>query len=253
MSTTGRLPALSKLLAASLLAAAPAAEASELAVSPILVELSPRAPTALLSVKNEGAGAVRLQIRAFSWAQDVRGEMVLTPTDAVVVFPPLLELAPGATRNVRLGTTAPQRAAERSFRIFVEELPSAVAPPSEPAVRVLTRIGIPVFLAPLEARAKAELVTSPVEGRRVQFSLRNRGTVRLRPSSVRAAFLGADGRPLGTAEQKAWYVLAGDTREYAVEVPAAACAATRHVELTVVLDQETLTGTAAVPKGACGP
>jgi fimbrial chaperone protein len=251
VSTTGRLPAHAALLLA--LASAPAAaRAGELSVSPILVELSARTPTALLKLRNEGARPVRLQVHTHAWSQDARGEMALPTTQEVVAYPPLLELAPGASRNVRIGTTATAGPAERSFRLIVEELPAAQPDAAGAAVHVLTRLSIPVFVAPVAPQAKAEL-SAAREGRRVRFTLRNTGTVRVRPSSIRAALRGADDGALETREEKAWYVLAGGVREYDVEVSAATCPATRRVELTVLLEHETLTASAPVPPDACGP
>jgi fimbrial chaperone protein len=254
VSTTGRLPAHAALLLAlvALVGAPTAARAAELSVSPILVELSARTPTALLTLRNEGARPVRLQVQTHAWSQDATGEMALPATQELVAYPPILELAPGASRNVRIGTTARTDAAERSFRLIVEELPAAQTDAAGAAVHVLTRLSIPVFVAPVAPQAKAEL-SATREGRRVRFTLRNTGTVRVRPSSIRAALRGDDDRALETREEQAWYVLAGGVRDYEIEVPATTCPATRRVELTVLLEHETLTASAPVPPDACRP
>ena len=81
------------------------ARAASFSVDPTLIQLSPRAPSTLLVVRNESTSAVRLQLSAFSWAQSVEGEMQLQPTEDIVFFPALFTLEPGQERKVRVGTT----------------------------------------------------------------------------------------------------------------------------------------------------
>ena len=53
--------------------------------------------------------------------------MTLKPSTDVTFFPKLIELAAGASRNIRLGINAgAARDVEQSFRIFVEELPGSI-------------------------------------------------------------------------------------------------------------------------------
>jgi fimbrial chaperone protein len=214
-------------LLAALALAPPLAGAGELEVAPTAVELSGATPTALVALKNDGAKAMRYQIRAYVWAQEPSGEMRLTPARDLVLFPPLLELAPGESRNVRVGTRAQTAAAERTWRMFIEEMPRADESPSQARVEVLTRIGVPVYLAPAKRVEKAELVFLPGAPGKLRFTLRNTGTVRIRPTGVTLALVGADGTKLAERTLEAWYVLAGGERIYEAEVPADACAAAR--------------------------
>jgi fimbrial chaperone protein len=212
-----------------LAALAPAlAGAGELEVAPTAVELSGASPTAIVALKNEGAKAMRYQIRAYAWAQQPDGEMRLTPSRDLVLFPPLVELAPGETRNVRVGTRAQPGSAERTWRMFIEEMPRADEAPSPARVQVLTRIGVPVFLAPARRVEKAELAFLPSGAPgHLRFALRNTGSVRVRPTGVTLALVDADGARLAEKSLEAWYVLAGGERIYEAEVPADACARAR--------------------------
>jgi P pilus assembly chaperone PapD len=59
----------------------------------------------------------------------------------------VVSLAPGETRLVRIGLRAPNRAAvERSYRVFVREIPAV----TEGGLRFAVRIGVPVFALPAD-------------------------------------------------------------------------------------------------------
>ncbi|WP_242343675.1 fimbrial biogenesis chaperone [Anaeromyxobacter terrae] len=225
-----------------------AARAGDLDVSPVNVELSGGARTALMSLRNGGGAPARYQIRAYRWAQKPDGAMDLSPTRELAVFPPLLELAAGEARSLRIGTDVAPAAAERTWRIFIEELPRAESAEDAAHVRVLTRIGVPVFLAPTARVERGELAFLGRDGSRVRFALRNPGTVRLRPRSVSLALVAADGARLFERSLEAWYVLAGGERVYEVEVPAEACARAATVVASAALERGAIEARAP---GAC--
>jgi len=240
--------ALAVLASALALALAPRpARAGDVEVSPILIELSGRSRTALVSIRNAGGAPMRYQARAYAWAQGTDGVMDLAPARDLVVFPPLLELQAGEARNLRVGSDAAPGAAERAWRLVVEELPRAdVAPGTQ--VQVLTRVGVPVFLAPARPAAKGELALLARDGARIRFTLRNTGTVRLRPSAVTLALRAEGGATVHEQRLEPWYVLAGGERIYEVAVPAAACAKAAEVVLTAALEAGAIEARAP---GAC--
>lgn len=245
-------PTLAVLAAALAALAARPAAAAELEVSPVLVELGAGRRTALLTLRNAGAAAARFQAKAFSWTNGADGKMRLAPTREVAVFPPLVDLAPGESRNLRVGTDAPAGAVERAWRISVEEMPREDAPPAGVRVRVLTRVGLPVFLAPSgEALARGEVSFLERANGKVRFALRNTGTVRLRPTAVSLALVSGRGETLHEAPLEPWYLLAREERIYEVEPPPGACERAAEMVVTVQLEGGPLTGRAP---GACrGP
>ncbi|HEX7624559.1 MAG TPA: fimbria/pilus periplasmic chaperone, partial [Anaeromyxobacteraceae bacterium] len=197
----------------------------------------------------------RFEVVVRAWEQSAAGEMRVMPTDDVLVYPPLLALAPGESRLLRVGVAPKGQfgAAERTYRVFIEELPPPAKPGDTAQVRVLSRISIPVFLAPFRAVERAELTGLILSGSEARFTLRNEGILRLRASSVKLAALGADGTVLSQLELPAWYVLAGGVRAYQAVVPPARCAEVRTVEVTAALERQTLRAKAAAPGGVCAP
>lgn len=226
--------------------------AQTLEVTPIQVELTSATPNNLVTLHNLGTEPVRYQVSVFAWQQSARGEMKLSKTKDVLFFPSLLTIGPGERRNLRIAAAAPFDAVEKTYRMFVEQLPGAPEA-SKTSVRVLTRVGIPVYLEPGSPAATAELDPPLVSGRRVSFTLRNTGNVRVRPDAVRVVGRGEKGETVFEQTLPAWYVLAGGERAYEAEAPADACARVRAVAATVTLPSGTLEKQIATSGGACGP
>src|SRR5438046_3155672 len=101
-----------------------AAKAATFSVDPIIVTLEKTNSSASIAVTNQTTQKLRLQVTGFSWSQSRSGQLELAKTDQLVYFPQLLSLDPGETKRVRVGVTLPQGATEKTFRVFMEELPS---------------------------------------------------------------------------------------------------------------------------------
>jgi fimbrial chaperone protein len=84
---------------------------------------------------------------------NAKGEMLLTATDDLIFYPNLLAIEPGEERNIRVGANKSIVATEKSYRIFVEELPPAEKS-DHSGIRILTKMGIPVFIQPAKQRCK---------------------------------------------------------------------------------------------------
>ncbi len=240
-------------LAFALLAAAGAAHAAGLNVSPVQVRLTPEESKALVTLRNDGATETRFQVSAFAWDEDATRGMVLAPTQEVVFFPTLFALKPGGVRNVRVGVTVPFGPVERTYRLFIEELPPAEKPSGSSQVRVLTRVGIPVFVAPVKALHDLKLSPISLADGKASLELRNAGNEHLRVDAVRLEAFAQGGAKLFERQQSGWYVLAGGHKRYELEVPREECAKVRRLLMTVKTDREEIYQQALdAPAGACG-
>lgn len=245
-------PVLPRLAAVALLGAlGGSARAADLEISPVLVLLSVEETSAVVQLRNTGTEEARLQLQVMRWGESAEGEMQLAPTEDVVVFPRLLALAPGEQRNVRVGAVVGFGPVEESYRLFLEELPPTRRPGAPAQVRVLSRVGIPIFLAPSRSVERPAVEDLQVSGGRVAFTLRNGGTVHYRPAELRLLALDEAGQELFRRAFNPWYVLPAGERRYEEPIPAAICARVRKVAVEATGSKETLGASRATPDGAC--
>jgi fimbrial chaperone protein len=223
--------------------------AASFEVSPIRLSISPASPSALLTVRNQSSEPQRFQVTAFAWKQGPGGEMVLDPTSDIVVFPTLFSLTPGDVRHLRVGSTAPIGAVERTYRIVVEELPPPTAPGVN-GVRVLTRMNVPLFQSPTGSAPTPGIDGLAVQGGDVVFSVRNRGSAFFFARHVRVNGVSREGKVLFSHELSGWYVLAGGLRNYTHALPAEACDGVRLV-VQVETEATTVEATLELPPRPC--
>jgi fimbrial chaperone protein len=220
-------------------------------VSPIQIYLSQKTTNAMLTVRNDGTEVTRYQISAFAWSESPQGEMKLDATKDVIFFPTLLSLKPGEQRNIRVGVNAPVGQTEKTYRVFVEELPSAEKK-KEMGVRILTKVGIPIFLQPAQMNPKATVQNLEIVNGQVSFAVKNSGNSHLRTQIVRARGEGEGTSPVFEAKQNGWYLLAGGDRVYKFDVPKDSCAKVKSVSVEVPTDRDTVRAKLDTPNGACG-
>lgn len=144
LGCTGGFADARRLAAAWAIALLFASAAHAFQVRPVRVDLNNRATATQLMVHNPTPRPLLLQAEAFDWTQD-GAQDALRPTQALIVNPPIVEIAPGASQVVRLGLRGPLEAGvQRHFRVWLTQ----VATPEllDSGVQLLMRVSLPVFV-----------------------------------------------------------------------------------------------------------
>lgn len=215
------LPFALLIVALVLLFAAPHPVAAQSAPGSILIwpvnpVIEGDARAAALWLENPGKTPVTLQVRVYNWAQ-LDGRDVYAPQDEVLGTPPIVSIQPGERQLVRLTrTTPPPAAAEKPYRVIVDEIPTSdgIAAPGA-AVSFRMRYSLPLFsYAKTEARKSKPPVPAPALAWRTGsgfLEIRNNGAGHARLTDV--AFTGSTGRS-AVADGLFGYVLPGATMRW---------------------------------------
>ena len=237
-----------------MIAGAGTARAITFTVFPISVVLSATVHSETLTIHNHSEAPIRFQLSAFSWDQKPDGEMVLNPTDDIIFFPQLLSIDPNQERNVRVGTTAVPGEIEKNYRIFVEELPApeTAAQAQTPHVKVLTKMGLPIFIQPSKLTTDGRIEDLRMSRGVLHFTLKNTGNVHFAAQIVKVSGFAGGATPIYGRQASGWYVLAGGTREFDLPIPKAECVRIRTIEADVKTEQATdYSAKFEVPSDAC--
>jgi fimbrial chaperone protein len=212
----------------ALLALAGAAHAGSFAVTPIRVDFAPGTRTGAITVVNSDPNPLGFQVKLLRWTQNEKGEDVYEESKDLTYFPRLMTLEPDTRRVIRLGTQATGADVEASYRLAIEEMPGPRDPGSGSAVAVQVRFAVPIFLAPKQPKAGAELLGLARQGATLRFTLANRGNQHVKLEDL--SLVRGD-KVLGTGS--GWYVLSGAQREFSIDIGSACGSPTAPVFLVL--------------------
>ena len=239
---------LSGLAALVILASPGLVAGSSFAIDPVRVTLTQGAATGLVTVKNQSSGMLRLQLTGFAWAESPEGQMQLSETADLVFFPSMLSIPAGSSGKVRVGTHLPPPAPgqmERTYRLFIEELPGPGKTNKGPMqIKVLLRMGVPIFVAPASPRPEPSIDGITVGGGKLRVRVRNKGTAHFRLATIRLHGEDEAHNTLLDLQMPGWYVLAGSERVFEADLPPGVCG--KLALVTAEAETEATTVTASV-------
>jgi fimbrial chaperone protein len=213
------MPALRAAFAACLLALACAgAGAANLQISPVSITLKAGQSAASITLQNQGEAPVYGQVRAYAWSQR-DGEDVLVETADLVASPPIIEIAARSAQTIRLilKVAAPS-AAERTFRLLIDEVPRGDNP--ESGVDIRLRYSVPVFVAAAGEPAPTLAWRVYRQGGDWMLRVANTGTMHAQLGATKLR--NAAGTEFDISKGLLGYVLAGQERAWKLPVAAEA-------------------------------
>jgi fimbrial chaperone protein len=254
----GVRPGIAVLLACAFAACVVACpvHAASLNVAPVRVQLTPARPIAALTLGNNDEAEVAVQAQVFAWSQE-NGQDVYAPTSEVLVNPAIFRIPPKGQQIVRLGLQVPAAEIERSYRIFLQQLPRE-QPPSADAgggarLQTLLRIGIPMFVPATPLRQhnlqwRLEAASSPHGGPVLHADNQGSEHVQLTRVVVRRA----GGNDLAS-KTLSHYVLAGRSSSLPLQLPALAPDTVLHIEADSDTPSPLPTAVLSVPRADAKP
>ncbi len=227
-------------------------------VTPTSLNLDKNARSGVFSVINSGSDKLNVQISVKEWGQDADGKDVYADTKDVVFFPKIMTVEPNEQRAIRIGIKSPPSPVEKTYRLFVEEIPSPNKAPAAPGSGKLTagltiafRYSTPVFVKPVRPQESGVVERVDMSKRVSKAIIRNTGNVHIKVLSVTFKGLAADGQELFSTDVAGWYILHGLSRSYEVNVPKEACGRLAMIKVSAQSEHLTLNGALNVKKSMC--
>lgn len=179
-------------------------------VTPVRIYMAAQDRAVAVTIVNDGDKDVVLQADLNSWTQSADGTDQLTPTEDLILAPPIVKIAPRARQVVRLARlTPPDPARQLTYRILVREVPEALPQPPAEGLRtpIALALSLPVFITPPGAKREVDCTLSRV-GSAPALSCKNTGNAY---AQLREAQLTRGDRPVARFEGGT-YILPGATK-----------------------------------------
>ncbi len=231
--------------------------AGPIAITPTSVTLTPPASVAQVMVRNPSEDPLRLQAYAYAWVDTPEGNIKLTPTKDIVVFPQLVTIPIFGTQAIRAAILSPPGTVEKAYRIVLDVLPPLLNQAQRSnglgvQLSIRTSFTIPVFQEPLVPRLSGEIVSAMVKHGTLDFTLFNTGNTHLGGDQITIVARDAGGRVVFSQPFLGWYVLTESRRNLSTRLPRGGCGEVRSITISLPARMNVPSKRVDVQTGVCG-
>jgi fimbrial chaperone protein len=207
--------------------------AGEFVVSPVGLDLGGTARSGAITIRNDGKDKLGFELEAMEWRQDAEGKDQYVPTNELVFYPKVMAVEPGQEGLVRVGIRTPLVQAEKTYRLFIQELPGTAkaAASSTAQVNFLIRFGAPIFVGPVKPQDSLTVDSLAVTKGVVSVSAHNTGNRHQVVQGVSLKGVDRAGSEVYSLTLADRYLLAGTAKTFSAVIPRADC--TRIASLSV--------------------
>lgn len=209
-------------------------------VTPLKLYFDAGSKSTSLKIQNDSDQRVNLQLEAMTWHQDQEGKDLYAATREIIFFPKIFSIDANSEQIVRVGYQGvPASTKEKSYRLFIQELP--VKAPGEAEMKFAIRLGIPVFVRPVENEHAWNVGFISLEKQGLSIRVNNTGNRYLMVGAMQAIGRDVGGKEIVRSEGQGWYVLAGQGRDFMLSVTRESCEKIVTLEVAITVDTETRT------------
>ncbi len=211
------------------------AEAASFNIKPIKIIMDQQTRIEKLVVKNIGEEPLTVQIKAYQWTQNPEGQDVYLETRDLIVFPKLTTIHKDEEKIIRVGTNLPAGPAEKTYRLFVEEIPSKEKKEEKGSnLHMYMKVGVPLFISPVRKEDKGAIEGVKVQKGKAEIRVRNQGNQHFIVHAVQVKGENLQGQEIFSKEINGWYVLNGLARSYELEIPKEVCPQISRMRIEVI-------------------
>lgn len=186
--------------------------AGNFSVMPVRIYMTPKDRATAITVTNDGDTELVMQADLFQWKQTPDGKDELTPTEDMLLSPPIIKIAPNSRQVVRLVRISAARPTEQlTYRMIAREIPEAMKPAEGSLVQLALAFNMPVFITPPEAKPKLDCTVTRVAADTVKVTCENSGNAHTHPVSL---MLNAGNGDTLAKDDIGGYILSGVKRSF---------------------------------------
>jgi fimbrial chaperone protein len=186
--------------------------AGDFTVTPVRIYMTPKDRATAITVTNDGDTELVMQADLFQWKQTPDGKDELTPTEEMLLSPPIIKVAAKSRQVVRLVRIYAARPTEQmTYRMIVREIPEAVKQTEGNVVQLALAFNMPVFITPPKAKPKLDCTVARVAADAVKATCENSGDAHTHPVSL---LLTAGNGDTLAKDEAGGYILSGIKRSF---------------------------------------
>jgi fimbrial chaperone protein len=203
-------------------------------ISPIRLDLDRQTKTDSITVSNDETDRkIEMQAKLVEWTQDAKGNDIYVDSNDLVFFPRIFSIDKQDQRIVRVGLKVPAAATEKSYRLFIEELPPPPDPGKQGAqILFVLRFGVPVFVRPDKEQFAGSIEALEGAATAATIVVKNTGNQNFQIQSLKVkSAAGYEKEIVGG------YVLAGATKHVTAPFPPEICRKLGKVQVVMQTDR----------------
>ncbi|MBN1382720.1 MAG: molecular chaperone [Deltaproteobacteria bacterium] len=227
------------------------ATAASFDIKPIRIFLDEKVRLEKLIIKNVSDTKFPIQIKAYEWSQNQKGEDVYSETRDIITFPKILSIDKGQEKIIRIGTNVRPAKIEKTYRIYVEEMPVPDKDNSGTKIRLFMKVGIPVFINPVKIDNRPEIEDMEVVNGKLKVTVINKGNTHFVVTGVAVRGANDEGKELFARDIGGWYLLSGTQKIYETDIPPEACGAISNLRVVLKTSKATVEKNIIMAKDMC--
>ena len=219
-------------------------------LNPIRVYFDGSSKTNILSITNNSDENISVQLRAYAWSQNEKGENIYDLTKDIVFFPKIANIKNGEKKIVRLGTRVPQGRQEKTYRLYIEEIPNHKKK-DRTAVNIIMKVGVPIFLAPVKVEPKGLVKEMNLDAGSFHAKLINDGNVHFILRAINISGRNGAGEEIFREEIGGRYLHSGNSKDITLDIPQESCINMKTLDLEMNTDKLSLREEIDVTREMC--
>jgi fimbrial chaperone protein len=211
----------------------------EFVVTPVGLDLGGAARSGAITIRNDGKDKLGFELEAMEWRQDAEGKDQYVATNELVFYPKIMTVEPGQEGLVRVGIRTPLVQTEKTYRLFIQELPGTASAPASSTAQVnfLIRFGAPIFVGPVKPQDSLTVDSLAIVKGGATFSAHNTGNRHQVVQGVSLKGVDRSGREVYSLTLADRYLLAGTAKTFSATIPPADCARISSLSVEVRTDK----------------